>query len=118
MKLDYDIAYCGLNCAKCDKYQESADKSSRECEGCRGPPEKIWNTDCIIRKCAQSRSVEFCYRCEKFVCTNLNEFSLDGFDHHRITVENLKNMKNMGLCKWLKAQKDAGMVMLCPGWIK
>ena len=46
-------------------------------------------------------------------CDKIQAFASDGHDHHRITVENLKRMREIGLDKWLSEHKNP---MFCPGW--
>ena len=142
VKEPWDISYCGLNCAKCDLYlipeNENAAKQvlgwfkqknwieknvdlsqfmakGRECEGCRGPPEKNWSADCYFRQCASQRSLNYCCECKEFPCEKLLEFANDGVKHHFQTVKNLKLMKKLGLQTFLKQHKDP---CFCPNLTK
>lgn len=106
-KPDWDISVCGLNCAKCGLLAEG------KCGGCRGALDKHWDADCKLLSCARTRQLEYCFQCEEFPCRQLIDFSNDGYDHHRITVENLKVMRQIGLTEW---QKRQGEPVFCPGW--
>jgi hypothetical protein len=98
---------CGLNCAKCRAL------AARQCEGCRGPLDHRWGADCKFVPCAKDKSLTYCFECEQFPCEKLLAFAADGHDHHRITVENMKRMKQVGLETWLAEQAEP---MFCPGW--
>lgn len=83
------IAYCGLDCGKCDAYQATIhdDQSLREktaklwselnqaeilpehinCEGCRSDGKKTVYCEslCSVRKCALSKNVASCGDCSE-----------------------------------------------------
>ena len=85
------IAYCGLDCSKCDAYlatinndRELREKTAKywselnnitikpeeiNCEGCRVDGIKTVYCDklCLIRKCASSNKYETCGDCEKML---------------------------------------------------
>ena len=122
---DWELSFCGLNCAKCDIYLAShGDEDLREelmtwfkenvdpnienisCEKCRGLTSKCWSNDCEIRTCALKRNVTYCFECSDFVCNILEKFANDGPDHHKRTVENLKKIKENGLRKWISLNKE------------
>ena len=104
---DWDISVCGLNCAKC-KLQEKGD-----CAGCRGPLDQHWSPNCEFVPCAESKGHRYCSECDELPCDKLLAFASDGHEHHRITVENLKATKEVGLEKWIAQQPRP---MFCPGW--
>jgi len=94
------IAYCGLNCAKCEAYKATraddkewkARVASRwqveyhlspiepdriTCEGCRiaNGHTFIFFSECPVRNCGLERGVETCAHCDDFdTCKVLNEF--------------------------------------------
>lgn len=129
---EWVIAVCGLNCAKCDIYQAShGDEETRaktiewfrkeleldvdpECDACRGPLEHHWSPDCRFLSCAKEKGHRYCFECDDFPCEKLDEFSSDGYAHHRRTVENMKRMKEMGLDAWIMDQKKKGQCVFCP----
>jgi hypothetical protein len=104
---DWDISVCGLNCARCKMVTDG------KCKGCRGPLDQCWSGDCEFRPCAESKGHRYCFECAEFPCDKLQAFAADPYEHHRITVENLKKMKEIGLEKWLAQQEKP---MFCPGW--
>ena len=104
---DWGISVCGLNCALC----KTAAKG--DCQGCKKFLDQQSGPDCIILICARDKGHRYCFQCNEFPCEKLNTFAADGHDHHRITVENLKKMKELGLEKWITEQQKP---MFCPGW--
>jgi len=91
------IAYCGLNCSKCDAYlatQENDDMKREEtalqwsemyrtdikadqikCDGCKSNGAKFFHCNvCAIRKCCLSKNVENCAACEDYICDALSGF--------------------------------------------
>jgi hypothetical protein len=104
---EWDIAVCGINCAKCGLLKEG------KCGGCRGPLEQHWSANCTMLACAQSKGLRYCFECDEFPCEILAAFAHDGYDHHRQTVENLKAMRAQGLAQWIAQQPEP---LFCPGW--
>ncbi|NLU42929.1 MAG: DUF3795 domain-containing protein [Firmicutes bacterium] len=106
-KTEWDIAVCGLNCAKCDLFAEA------KCAGCRGPADRHWSASCKFLACARVKGLRYCFECDELPCDKLTAFASDGYEHHRITVENLKRIREIGLEAWLKQQESPSF---CPGW--
>ncbi len=134
-KPGWSISICGLNCAKCDMYAAGhGDEKLREeiiewfknernevlepeqvrCEGCRGPIELHWSSDCKMLSCARSKRVNYCFECDDFPCGVLNAFASDGVSHHKRTVQNMKRIKKIGIEEWISEQKKKGKCVLCP----
>ncbi len=105
---EWDISFCGLNCAKCKLLVEG------KCAGCRGPIEKNWSGNCEFRPCATEKGHTYCFECVEFPCERLKAFAEDGYDHHRLAVANLGEMREKGLDAWIASQPK---VMFCPGWL-
>ena len=131
----WDISVCGLNCAKCDIYRachgderlrdeimewfrkernETMKREQIKCGGCRGPPTIHWSPDCRMMHCTGERGLQYCFECEDFPCSILDEFSSDGVSHHRRTVENMKRMKELGLEAWIAEKEREGQCKFCP----
>jgi hypothetical protein len=129
------ISVCGLNCAVCDMYQaghgneklrdeivewfrkernETVKPEQVRCEGCYGPLESHWSSDCKMMLCAKEKGVQHCFQCEDFMCKKLEDFGSDGIPHHKRTVENLKKMKEIGLEAWIRTQERKGKSVFCP----
>ena len=91
------IAYCGLNCFKCDAYlatqqdsdskrEETAQKWSKlyrveikpeqiNCDGCKSDERRFFHCNmCEIRRCCISKRVDNCAVCEDYVCDTLSGF--------------------------------------------
>lgn len=126
------IGACGLNCARCDIYLAShGDEGKRlgiqtwftkmrgrdialqsiRCEGCGSAPEECWCKDCAMQRCASDRGHRHCFECEGFPCEHLREFAADGSEHHRRTVENLSEMRRLGLEEWIRRHPEPSF---CP----
>jgi hypothetical protein len=131
----WNIAVCGINCAKCRIYEashgneklrneivkwfrkernETVKPEQIKCEACRGPFDSHWNPECKIMPCAKKRGLQYCFQCPDFPCKVLNEFSSDGIPHHKRTVENLRKMKKNGIEAWIAKQKRNGQCLFCP----
>ena len=106
-KTQWDVSVCGLNCARCKLAEEG------KCQRCRGPRDRHWSPDCKFLPCATAKGHRYCFECDEFPCRKLRDFASDGYEHHRLAVENMKEMRQLGLSKWI-AQQDKPM--FCPGW--
>ena len=104
----WDISVCGLNCARCKLLAQG------DCGGCRGPADHHWSPQCEFLPCAREKGHVYCFQCLEFPCAKLKAFASDGYDHHRIAVENMSSMKETGLEAWIAEQPE---VMFCPGWL-
>lgn len=107
-KKDWDISCCGLNCALCKMVEQG------KCQGCRGPLDNHWSPECKFIKCATAKGNQYCFECDDFPCQLLQEFASDGHRHHYLAVENLKQMQEKGLEKWLAEHEKP---MFRPGWL-
>jgi hypothetical protein len=132
---NWAVAYCGLNCAKCDIYEaahgntklmeeivnwfkeerkETVKPEQIKCERCRGPLDVHWSSDCKIMLCAKSKRVQYCFQCSEFPCSILKAFASDGISHHKKTVENLHRMKQVGMNAWIAEQEKIRKCSFCP----
>ena len=91
------IAFCGLNCSKCDAFiaTRENDAAKREatarkwselyradikaeqinCQGCKSDGVRFSHCDvCDIRKCCLSKGVDNCAVCEDTICDKLSAF--------------------------------------------
>lgn len=105
----WDIAICGLNCAKCPDYHTT--RCENECA--RGLLGTHSSSDCVLLPCAREKGHRYCFECNEFLCQKLEDFASDGYAHHKKTVENMKKMKEIGIKAWI-AEQEKGM--FCPGW--
>ena len=104
-KSEWDISVCGLNCARCKLTAEG------KCPGCRIP--ERWSQDCHFFPCAEAKGHRYCFECDEVPCERVEEFASDGYEHHRLAVENMKKMRQLGLEEWIAQQEKP---MFCPGW--
>ncbi|MBN1517152.1 DUF3795 domain-containing protein [Candidatus Sumerlaeota bacterium] len=106
------IAYCGLDCSKCDGYlatqsgeqeklQEVAEKWSKQfnvelkpehviCDGCKANKRQCIHcaTSCTIRKCCIEKELNSCIECDDFACEDLRFI----IDHVPEAKENLEKL--------------------------
>ncbi len=92
------IAYCGLDCSKCECYlatQANNNKKRKEvaekwtfqygteiqpeqinCNGCKSDGIKFFFTEngCDIRKCNIEKSIPYCSVCNEYKCEKLEKF--------------------------------------------
>jgi len=92
------IAYCGLDCSKCEGYLATqADSDSKRadvaqkwsalynadikpeqinCDGCKSTGRKLFYCEnmCEIRKCCVAKGAENCAKCDDYPCKTLSEF--------------------------------------------
>jgi hypothetical protein len=132
---DWELAVCGLNCAKCHIHQayKNEDRKGQwristaifgddidikpgaiACDTCRGSLETHWSPNCRLRTCAEAKGPAYCFQCAAFVCDHLRDFSGDGPEHHRRTVDNLTHMKAIDVAAWLQKQYEKGPAVFCP----
>ena len=60
----------------------------------------------------QGKGHTYCFECAEFPCGAVESFASDGWAHHGQTVENMKQMREIGLREWLARQQEA---VFCPG---
>ncbi len=102
---EWNVAICGLNCAKCGLFKAT------KCSGCRGSLERHWSPGCKMRSCALERGHTYCFECDGFPCEDVRSFENDGLAHHKMTVENMRAMKELGIESWIGKQPA---VVFCP----
>jgi hypothetical protein len=107
------IAYCGLDCSKCDAYlatqennkeklKEVAEKWSKQfnhdikpehvvCDGCKENKRQCIHctNTCNIRKCNINKGLNSCIECSDFACKDI-QFVLDNAPEAKDNLEKLK----------------------------
>ena len=98
------IACCGLDCGLCPVYYT---KGPSRCPGCYGPDFSNKHPSCsIITCCVKKKSFETCGECEDFPCQKLKIWDLtDSFISHKKSLVNLREIKKIGLEKFMQQQK-------------
>lgn len=109
------IAPCGMNCALCAAYL----RENNKCPGCRQMSEDAPKTcrQCRIRKC-EKRSSEYCFSCDEFPCDRLKH--LDEryrSKYHMSEIDNLNEIKEIGIKKFLSNQEKQWKCPTCSGII-
>jgi hypothetical protein len=106
------IAPCGMNCGICKAYLAYSRDAYRKrfktvhCMGCRSR-----NKMCFyVRKhCAKIRNnkIKFCFECEGFPCDRIKTLDKRYRTRYGMSmVENLKEIKEKGMEKFLKKQRE------------
>ena len=117
------IAPCGMDCALCVSYQFGKNDLNRQgfgkayCAGCR-PRGK--NCTFLKKQCSRlgEGRVEFCFECEDFPCKRLT--ALDKryrSKYHMSMIENLKDIKALGMEKFLEVEAEKWRCPKCGGVI-
>ena len=105
------IAPCGMNCGICMAYL----RDKNHCPGCNGPDDKKPSTSCvkcIIKNCETIKKVKFCFKCEKYPCTRLKNLDKRYRTKYGMSmIENLENIKNLGIRQCVK---NEGVRWRCP----
>lgn len=111
------IAPCGMNCSLCLGYQREKNK----CPGCRKVDayESSCGRKCIIRSCQilKEKKMTFCSdKCEKYPCKRLKDLDKRYRTKYRMSmVENLEEIKKLGIKKFLENQKKKWTCKKCDG---
>lgn len=108
------IAPCGMNCILCYGYQRDKNK----CEGCNTKGEFIINgcKRCIIRNCITIKENKsgFCYECDKYPCRRLKDLDKRyRTKYHMSMLDNLEEIKKMGMDIFLKHQEEKWKCVFC-----
>ena len=134
MDNDWDVSICGLNCTVCEirkagqgdveiqksmvawfkkELGEDIPPEKIRCDGCSGPLETHWSSNCKMLQCSTEKGYDYCFECPEFVCSKLEAFG-GGAPHHKRTIENMKQMKKLGLETWINEQRKKGNPVFCP----
>ncbi|MGD8564878.1 MAG: DUF3795 domain-containing protein [Candidatus Bathyarchaeota archaeon] len=104
------IAPCGMNCVICKAYLAYSRGIPKEkgkiihCPGCLPR-----NKNCVIKRGCKKlakKEIKFCFECESMPCDNLDRLDRRYQKHYDMSmVENLKELKEKGMKRFLKNQK-------------
>jgi hypothetical protein len=101
------IAPCGMNCGLCLGYQREKNK----CPGCRKRDAYQFSCgkNCIIRSCQflVENKMEFCSeKCDQYPCKRLKNLDKRYRTKYEMSmIENLENIKKLGIRKFLENQR-------------
>ncbi len=112
------IAPCGMNCCVCMAYLREKNK----CPGCRGTDvnKPITRVRCKLKTCEilNNNKLTFCVECEKFPCDNLKHLDKRYCTkYHMSMIENLENIKKLGIGEFLRNEKIRWTCTECGGTI-
>jgi hypothetical protein len=112
------VAPCGMNCGICMAYLRPKNK----CAGCRGVDtyKAITRLRCKIKNCAVFRKgkAKFCFECGIFPCDNLKHLDKRYRTKYDMSmIENLENIRNFGIRKFLKNEDIRWACTKCGGAI-
>jgi len=107
-------AYCGLYCGACWSmiaYEQAQGESSALgvkldanepcCQGCDSAAQ---NT-CEFVVCNKNHGTQSCAFCPEFPCVRITAFSHEEWEHHKVVLDNLNRIKDIGTEAWLLEQK-------------
>ena len=112
------IATCGMNCAVCIGHLRERNK----CAGCNGDDNhKLKHcVICRIKNCEMliDAPSHFCFECEKFPCARLKQLDKRYRTKYGMSmIENLENIKNFGLKKFITEERIRWTCSECGGII-
>lgn len=111
------IAPYGMNCSLCVGYQREKNK----CLGCKKTDayESSCGRKCIIRSCdiLKENKMGFCSEsCKKYPCGRLKNLDKRYRNKYGMSmIENLENIKKLGMKKFLENQKKTWTCKKCNG---
>ena len=100
------IAPCGMNCNICMAYLRNKNK----CPGCRffNKSEPVTIARCKIKNCEtiKNRKIKFCFKCKDYPCKRIKHMDKRYRTKYNMsTIENLENIKKLGIRKFIKNEK-------------
>lgn len=112
------IAPCGMNCSICMAYLRERNK----CPGCRGTDidKPVTRVKCKIKSCEMvpTNESKFCFECPEFPCDNLRHLDRRYRTNYKMSmIENLENIKRLGIREFLRNEKIRWTCSECGGTI-
>ena len=112
------VAPCGMYCRICKAYLREKNK----CPGCSGlnNNKPITRVKCKIKKCEvlKKEKAKFCFECVNFPCENLKHLDNRYRTKYNMSmIENLENIKNFGVKKFVKNEDVRWTCSHCGGTI-
>ena len=113
------IAPCGMNCGVCLGHL----RDKNQCPGCRKKDayESSYGRKCIIRSCQilKENNWKFCSdKCGKYPCLRLRNLDKRYRTKYNMSmIENLENIKENGIRKFVKSEKARWACPECGGTV-
>ncbi len=112
------IAPCGMNCGICMSYL----RTKNHCSGCRGDDKgkPVSCVRCIIKNCEafQDGKAKYCFECGGYPCTRLKQLDKRYRTRYSMSmIENLENIRDNGINKFLAGEKERWACPVCGGTI-
>lgn len=112
------IAPCGMNCALCLGYQ----RDKNRCMGCNSNDINMpkYCKTCVIKNCdkKKGKSPKQCYECETYPCRRLKQLDQRYRTKYNMSmIENLNNIKNIGIDKFVENEQIRWKCKKCGGLI-
>ncbi len=110
------IAPCGMNCGICMAYL----RVKNHCPGCNESDtnKAVSCIRCIIKNCETIKKTKFCFKCEKYPCTRLKNLDKRYRTKYEMSmIENLENIKNQGVRRFVKNERVRWACPKCGGTI-
>lgn len=113
------VAPCGMNCAICSSYLAFKNDLKNKgvqmpyCIGCRPRDKKC---AFLKKRCSllMNKKIEFCYECDEFPCNNLKKIDKRyRSNYHMSMIENLENLKESGISKFLEKEQKKWKCSKC-----
>jgi hypothetical protein len=123
------VASCGLYCGACPMYLATQTKDEQRlksiqqqfgsgpmklsqedllCDGCLGGGRLAsFCRKCAIRESAAAKTkTRRCSECAEFACSRITGFNNDGMLHHAEVLQNLRQLRTMGIKDWAKHEEE------------
>ena len=112
------VAPCGINCGVCMRYLREKNK----CPGCRADDTNklITCIRCKIKNCEffRNENADFCFECPDFPCDKMEHIDKRYRNRYNTSlIENLEDIKNSGINKFLKNENEKWTCSRCGGII-
>ena len=112
------IAPCGMNCGICMAYL----RKEKRCPGCHdyNTNKSVSRIKCIITNCETIKANEsgFCYECAEYPCKRLKQLDKRYRTRYAMSmIENLENIRNIGLAAFVEKEKERWRCLKCGGVI-
>lgn len=119
--LTNELAPCGVFCGSCPSFNKT-------CFGCSSnnkEQKRKSKWDCKIRKCCyEEKDIQYCAYCEQFPCVKINKKIINShpgetkFKYRHELPENAKKLKELGVERYLKYQKQRWSCPFCNGIVE